>query len=127
MHGLADDTFVAAAPELLAPLVADPRQWVRWWPDLTMRVGLDRGLEGLRWEVSGALRGTAEIWLEAVGDGTVVHFYLRASMSQRARRRRTLAWKRDIHALKDAVEGDRVPGSPARRPAVAQGANPNGR
>jgi hypothetical protein len=118
MHeaGLADDTFVAAAPEEVAGLVADPGRWATWWPDLTMRVSRDRGQEGVQWLVAGALRGTAELWLEAVGDGTVVHFYLRAPMTGRDRRRRALAWKRDVHALKDALEGPRASGTPVRPP-----------
>lgn len=132
MHGLADDTFMAVPPEHVAVVVADSRQWARWWPDLRMRVTRDRGIEGVQWEVSGALHGTAEIWLEPVGDGTVVHFYLRAPMVERARRRRTLAWKTDIHAVKDALEDGRAPGTPpyrsfAAQRAVAQGDDPNGR
>jgi hypothetical protein len=97
---LADDTYVAAAPT---------------WPDLRLRVREDRGAEGLRWEVTGALTGTAEIWLEPVGDGTVVHFYLRSGLGERARERRRVAWKRAVHRLKDELEAGRAVGTPVRR------------
>jgi hypothetical protein len=107
---LADDTFIAVSPSVVTRAVHNPG---RWWPGLGHTVALDRGLEGLHWEVSGALRGTAEIWLEPYGDGTVVHFYLRAALSDRARGERTREWKRAVHALKDELEGDRPPGTPA--------------
>ena len=38
----------------------------------------DRGVKGVQWAVRGALTGSMEIWLEPVGDGTVVHWFLRA-------------------------------------------------
>lgn len=117
VHGpdLSDDTFVAAPPAQVARVVADPARWRAWWPDLDLTVTRDRGLEGLEWDVAGALRGTAEIWLEPVGDGTVVHYYLRARLDGRARRRRELAWKRCAFALKDGLEGRRVSGPAGRR------------
>lgn len=117
MHGedLADDTFVAAPPAVLARSVADPARWRQWWPDLSLTVTRDRGSRGLQWTVSGALSGTAEIWLEPYGDGTVVHFYLRAGLDNRARAVRALAWKRSVHALKDELEQGRAPGTPVRR------------
>ena len=124
---LSDDTFVAAAPRDVAALVAEPQRWRQWWPDLTLRLTQDRGLEGVRFVVSGALRGTAEIWLEPVGDGTVVHFYLRAGLTERARRRRTLAWKQHAYALKDQLEAGRVPGTPVQPARGAQAGDPNGR
>ena len=31
---IADETYVGARPQLLAPVVADPAAWARWWPDL---------------------------------------------------------------------------------------------
>jgi hypothetical protein len=111
--GLADDTFVAASPARVAAVVRDGAGWGAWWPGLRLRVSRDRRLEGVQWDVSGALSGTAEIWLEPVGDGTVVHFYLRAAMTDRERRRRALAWKRVVYRIKDDLEGDRAPGTPA--------------
>jgi hypothetical protein len=65
--------------------------------------------------VSGALTGTAEIWLEPVGDGTVLHFYLRTGLSDRGRAARATAWKRSVHAVKDELERGREPGTPVRR------------
>ncbi len=63
---------------MLAPEVADPASWVRWWPDLDLRVTRDRGVKGEQWAVRGALAGSMEIWLEPVGEGTVLHWFLRA-------------------------------------------------
>jgi hypothetical protein len=110
---LADDTFIAVSPSVVARAVHNPARWRRWWPGLTLAVTLDRGLEGVHWQVSGGLQGTAEIWLEPYGDGTVVHFYLRAALSDRGRSERAREWKRSVHALKDELEGDRAPGTPA--------------
>jgi hypothetical protein len=115
---LADDTFVVAPAALLAPLCGAPG--APWWPDLTLDTTRDRGVKGRQWAVTGALAGTAEIWLEPLGDGVVVHLYLRADpvgqgqwsprRVQRERTRRTLAWKRHVHALKDSLEAGRPPG-----------------
>jgi hypothetical protein len=112
---LADDTFIAAPPAALARLVSDPARWRAWWPDLSLVTERDRGRSGRQWRVAGALTGTAEIWLEPVGDGTVLHFYLRAGLSDRARAARATAWKRSVHAVKDELEGGREPGTPVRR------------
>ena len=121
---VADDTFVVADPAEVARLVADPTRWVRWWPDLRLEVTRRRGLEGVQWRVDGALVGTMEIWLEPALDGVLVHHYLRADLPRRAgrprgrrsaereRRRRALAWKLQVTALKDALEAGRVPGTP---------------
>lgn len=125
-----DDTFVAAPPTCLAPYVADPASWRRWWPDLRLSVSENRGVAGVRWRVSGALTGTSEIWLEPWADGALVHFYLRADPTgrlpsrpgarrrrlERVRRRRVRSWKREVHALKDTVEAGRPPGVPPRSP-----------
>lgn len=112
---LADDTFVAAPPAALARVVADPERWRAWWPDLVLTTTVDRGRLGRHWAVSGALTGTAEVWLEPVGDGTVVHLYLRAGLTDRQRAVRARAWKAAIHAVKDALEQGREPGTPVRR------------
>lgn len=117
---LADDTFVAAGPARVRTAVEDPALWRRWWPEQELRVRRDRGLEGFRWDVSGALAGTAELWLEPVLDGTVVHYYLRADPGpmprhrvDRLRREHAVRWKRHAWALKDALEAGRRPGEPA--------------
>lgn len=123
---LADDTFVVADARQVAARVADRDAWRRWWPDLELRVSLDRGLAGVRWTVSGALVGWMEIWLEPVGDGVLVHHYLRAEhpdprsdrAAERDRRRRARSWKGHVHALKDELEAGRVPGTPRTREGV---------
>jgi hypothetical protein len=121
---LVDDTFVSADPRLVAELVADPASWAHWWPDLQLATTRDRGPKGRQWRVGGALRGTAEIWLEPWRDGVLVHFYLRAEPSAvvarwtpaavgRERRRRAQQWKRAVHELKDTLERGRRPGEAA--------------
>jgi hypothetical protein len=131
---VADDTFVAAAPDVLAAAVHDEAAWGRWWPDLHPVVTRDRGLKGLQWSVTGALVGSMEIWLEPWGDGVVLHWYLRAdhagsdhggSDHEPTRGyvdRRVRHWKRHVHALKDRLEVGRVPGTFA--PAVKEGPRP---
>lgn len=88
--------------------------------DLT--VFMDRGLDGVRWSATGALTGSVEIWLEQFGDGVILHYFLRAdpsagraaepSKARRLRHQRATAWKRQVWALKDALEGARLPGMP---------------
>ncbi|GAB2680251.1 polyketide cyclase / dehydrase and lipid transport [Thalassiella azotivora] len=123
---LVDDTFVAAPPTVVAGHVHDPSRWAVWWPDLGLVVSRDRGPKGVQWVVAGRARGwtgTAEVWLEPWGDGVLVHHYLRLDpvdggdrLSPRRadaeRRRRALAWKAHVHALKDALERGRRPGEP---------------
>jgi hypothetical protein len=113
---IADETYVGCPPALLAPVVADPATWAGWWPDLRLSVTRDRGIKGQQWAVRGALTGSMEIWLEPVGPGTVLHWFLRADPSEtprprraggldRERRRRVKAWKVHAFALKDRLEG----------------------
>lgn len=109
---VADETYVRVPRETLAPIVADPACWSRWWPDLAPRVIADRGVKGQRWAVDGALRGSMEVWLEPVDGGTVLHWYLRAEpvtplrarQVRRGRERRVLAWKAEMFRLKDRLE-----------------------
>jgi hypothetical protein len=115
-----DETFLAVPPERLAAEFADPAGWRRLWPDLALRVFADRGAQGVRWSVVGdAWRGSMEVWLEAVGDGTVLHYFLRvdpveASLGRRAATReavrRQRAAKAVAFALKDRLEEGRPPG-----------------
>jgi hypothetical protein len=115
---MADDTFLVAAPSAVADVVADPAAWTVWWPDLQLTVTRDRGLKGQQWAVTGALRGSLEIWLEPWGDGVVLHWYLRAGpgwsrrRTERERARRARSWKRHVFALKDRLEEGREPGRP---------------
>lgn len=110
---IADETFVAVRPAVLAREVADPAAWARWWPGLVLAVTRDRGIKGLQWSVAGELRGSMEIWLEPVAYGTVVHWFLRADppaasaprRAARDRERRVTRWKAHAFALKDWLEG----------------------
>lgn len=140
---LVDETFIAVPPETLAEVVADPARWQLWWPDLQLRVFMDRQLAGQRWSMTGALLGSCEIWLQPMLDGTCVHYYLRGNpchgdppvehelpdtpagwrKADAIRRHRALAWKRHIWALKDELEGDRKPGQP---PASGERTSPAG-
>ncbi len=130
-----DESFVVADPAELAAIVHDPALWRRWWPDLELQVAHDRGRDGLRFAVTGALVGTAEFWLEPWGDGVVVHYFLRADVTRpgsavevralsakaaaREVRRRGQQNKRGIWALKDALEKGRPTGEPRVAPGGA--------
>ncbi|MEJ2889035.1 polyketide cyclase / dehydrase and lipid transport [Actinomycetospora aeridis] len=115
-----DETFLAVPPERLAPEFADPGRWRDLWPDLALRVFTDRGPQGVRWSVVGdAWHGSMEVWLEAVGDGTVLHWFLRVdpvdgTLTRRAATRevvrRQRAAKAVAFALKDRLEAGRPPG-----------------
>lgn len=118
-------------PSTVAAAFADPGSWRRYWPDLELRVYTDRGDQGLRWTVTGALVGTMEIWLEPVLDGTVLHYFLRATpagpggvpreLSPRELRReadrRARAAKDVALGLKEILEDGRAPGVPPRAAA----------
>jgi hypothetical protein len=118
-----DETFLAVPPKAVAAAFADPVSWRRFWPDLVLEVYADRGDEGLRWTVRGALVGTMEVWLEPMLDGTVLHYFLRADLpegvsARRARRpgreiaRRQVAAKSLALELKSILEDGRAPGCP---------------
>jgi hypothetical protein len=78
-----DSTWLAARPQVVAALVADPGNWRRWWPDLVLEVDEWRGNKGVRWlvpavtDTRAGLVGSAEVWLEPMFDGVVAHFFLR--------------------------------------------------
>lgn len=130
---LVDETFIVVAAPRIAEVVSDPARWSTWWPGLELTVFMDRGLQGVRWSVTGDLVGSAEVWLETHGDGVIVHYYLRVDPTEpgsstrarvipssmrgrrevdRLRRRHAVAWKRTVWALKDELEGERRPGVP---------------
>ncbi|MFI5612287.1 polyketide cyclase / dehydrase and lipid transport [Amycolatopsis sp. NPDC051903] len=125
---LVDETFIVVPPSTLAAAFADPASWRRYWPDLVLEVYTDRGDKGLRWTVTGALVGTMEIWLEPVLDGTVLHYFLRATPAGPGGAPRQLTWRelrreQDRRAraakdlalgLKDVLEDGRAPGLPPR-------------
>ena len=92
---IVDDTWFGVAPQVLAPYVADPANWRRWWPDLDsagrrMARGEGRALDGAR-RCRRALAGSMEVWLQDVDDGTVAHFFLRLDGVRRRLRRRERA------------------------------------
>lgn len=127
---LVDETFVVADRGAVAAVVADPVSWRAWWPELELDVFMDRGLDGIRWSVSGRWVGSLEIWLEPMGDGVLVHHYARLDpvdpatggpaplpgtphgwrRAARERARRARRWKRSVWALKDQLEAGRRPG-----------------
>lgn len=113
-----DETFLAVPPEVVAAVFKRPESWRRYWPDLRLDLYADRGAEGYRWAVTGALTGTMEVWLEAVLDGTVLHYFLRADTPLDARRARKVAGERQLAAktlaleLKQVLEDGRPPGVP---------------
>ncbi|QRP44053.1 polyketide cyclase / dehydrase and lipid transport [Amycolatopsis sp. FDAARGOS 1241] len=125
---LVDETFIVVPPSTLAAAFADPASWRRYWPDLVLEVYTDRGDKGLRWTVTGALVGTMEVWLEPVLDGTVLHYFLRATPAGPGGAPRQLTWRelrreQDRRAraakdlalgLKDVLEDGRAPGIPPR-------------
>jgi hypothetical protein len=127
-----DETFVVAEPAALAAVLHDPGRWRRWWPELELSVFADRGVQGVRWNVTGALAGSMEVWLEPFGDGVILHYYLRADpagapyrsvhrvVAEASRRQR--ATKRVFWALKDELEGGRRPGEPRAAAAVTSAA-----
>lgn len=123
-----DDTFVRA--QVRDVLAGTRAGWSGWLPDLVLVVAQDRGAAGLRWVATTrarraaaavTLRGTAEVWLEPVPGGTVVHLYVRLDLpperggAQGLRDRRgrgrlpdrvRRTWKRGLNQVKDQLEGE---------------------
>ncbi|TNC28966.1 polyketide cyclase / dehydrase and lipid transport [Amycolatopsis alkalitolerans] len=117
-----DETFLAVPPSTVKAAFGDPAAWRRYWPDLLLEVYKDRGDEGLRWTVRGALVGTMEVWLEPMLDGTLLHYFLRATppaalrppQLRRELDRRSRAAKAIALELKEVLEDGREPGLPPR-------------
>ena len=121
---IVDETFLVVPPSTVAAAFADPRSWSRYWPDLVLEVYTDRGDQGLRWTGRGALIGTMEVWLEPVLDGTLLHYFLRATPAgpdgepiglaprelRREFDRRARAAKAIALGLKEVLEDGREPG-----------------
>jgi hypothetical protein len=80
---IVDSTWFAARRSTVAALVAEPANWRRWWPELALEVDEWRHEKGVRWLVHSVkgvghgLTGSAEVWLEPMFEGVVVHFFLR--------------------------------------------------
>ena len=107
---IVDDTYIDAPPEAVRAQF-DDAAWVRQvWPHLDRTLVRDRGVKGLRWQVTGQVVGEMEVWIEPWRDGSIVHHYVRGHRGPRAPRdvatRHTLRWKRAVHGLKDRLEGD---------------------
>jgi RimJ/RimL family protein N-acetyltransferase len=127
-----DETFVVAPPAAVAAAVKDPALWRRVFPDLDVTVVTDRGDEGVRCAVTGALVGSNEFWVEPWGDGAIVHYYLRADVTRRGSRTEAVAvpvrraikvrnahcvrLKAGLNDLKDRLEAGRVIGTPRADP-----------
>lgn len=114
---IADETFVAAAPEAVGRAVGDRTAWRRWFPDLRLEVVEDRAEKGVRWTTSGPLTGTMEIWLEPVLDGVVLHYFLHAEPTGSAKfdaaklnHQRRVAGKRMAFEVKNRLEATRPVG-----------------
>ena len=120
---LVDETYLRAPLETVAAVVHDRARWTRWWPDLVPAIFMDRGAAGIRWNVTGRLVGSMEIWLEPYEPplgGVLLHFYLRADptainsathpapMAGRAAAEESARWatssKHNFWALKDELE-----------------------
>ncbi len=125
------DDLVVADPAYVAERLGSDTLWCEWWPDLTLTPSERRGLEGVRWAVTGAAIGTAEWWLEQVRDGVVVHWYLRVDPAGPVRgraltrlRERYVAQYRDhLWRFKDEVEAGRAAGErrTGSEPAIVSG------
>jgi hypothetical protein len=117
---LTDDSFVVGAQAEVAARLRDPGLWHACWPGVRLKTYHDRGVEGVRWYASGAVVGTAELWLEPYRDGTLVHVFLRADPARRLSPRRldrlrrgfATALKAAVFAAKDDIEAGRPLGTP---------------
>ncbi|CAN5418950.1 hypothetical protein BH24ACT9_BH24ACT9_07300 [soil metagenome] len=122
---LVDETYLRVQVGRVAAVIHDRARWSRWWPKLHPAVFMDRGEAGIRWNITGALVGSMEIWLEVYEpplDGVLLHYYLRADptasgsetepvqLTGRAARRHSVRWarssKQDLWNLKDELEAD---------------------
>lgn len=116
-----DDTWLGVRPSVVGPVLADPRNWPLWWPDLTLVLQEVRGPKGVRWRVAsgrdGAVAGSMEVWLEAADDGTVAHYFLRLDGVRRPIRPRERArlehdyrvrTKRVLWAVADRLDPGRL-------------------
>ncbi len=118
-----DEHFVVADPTVVRRELCDEQEWARWLPGLRLECYEDRGDLGKRWDCSGLFAGTAEVWLEASGDGTLLHVYLRGTdLPLRQRRRLVRTLKQQVFAVKDRLEPGRPAGLPDPPLALPTGA-----
>jgi hypothetical protein len=89
---IVDSTWICIRPSVLAALVAEPSNWRKWWPQLTLSVDEWRGDKGVRWTVApsegGSVVGSMEVWLEPQFDGVVAHYFVRLDGARRRLSRR---------------------------------------
>jgi hypothetical protein len=106
---IVDHTYIDAPPGQVRIPFDDPVWTDQIWPHLRRTLTRDRGVKGLRWDVTGQVVGEMEIWIEPWRGGAIVHHYVRGSRAGRAPRdvaiRHTLRWKAAVHLLKDRLEG----------------------
>jgi hypothetical protein len=107
---ISDEVFVVADPAVIAGHIKDPGRLRAWYPGLELEPIEDRGLAGMRWSARGSLKGTAEIWVEPVLDGAVVHSFIRGESSE-GHQHWALTIKRAAFSVKDALEAGRIAGS----------------
>lgn len=135
-----DSVFVRSARADVHDVVADVAAYGGWWPGLRVeplvggalrcrhrppgvlgrrhtvdsRLVEERPGLGLRLAYLGDLDGQAEWYYLDEVDGVVVHYLLRAGARPRGARRLLAAHRASVraamHALKDRLEGDRLPG-----------------
>lgn len=117
---LVDETLIVAAPARVREALCGERFWETAFPGVRLTCIDDRGPLGKRWTVAGSLHGSAEVWLERWTDAVIVHVYwqvdpasdVRGRAAERTARHHALAVKRHVREVKDALEGDRAPGTP---------------
>jgi len=107
---LIDESWVAVPPAALIDRLTGHEVWQAWFPGLARVVFMDRAERGVRWSVTGEAEGSVEVWLEAFGDGTVVHWYVRVdappgSNVDRLRERYVQAVNAGMFVVKDDAEG----------------------
>lgn len=112
---IVDTTFIVAPVWELRAILCDEDRWHALGLKVTCYE--DRGMQGKRWTLSGALTGTAEIWLEPAFGGVIVHSFIQADAVGRARggrlrRRFAKPLKRWILEVKRRHDAHRPAGSP---------------
>lgn len=111
-----DEVFVAAGEAVLREQLCEEFVWRSWFSGARFVCRQDRGSLGKRWAVSGSLIGTAEVWLEAVQLGTIVHVFLQVDPSSGRRQRRPETYARRLRAgittVKIELDRDRPAGTP---------------
>ncbi len=129
-----DETVIVVSRRVVAEVIAQRPRWRSWWPQTEATVVVDRGIDGMRWSLSGVVVGVTEVVLVDTDDGVVIRYAMSVDPatpgSSRAarelprsphgdrelealRRRQAVAWKRAVWALKEELEGG------AREPRVS--------